>query len=131
MANRKHLAKLKEGVEAWNQWRKEGTALRSNKQFQPSAEALGNHALSPSRALQGRHQSRVHFKNVPPVETGCIALPASYPRLPPWAGIVRKARRLTQSLPLAVQHVFEKSCRNPRDSLYLVAARNCSFANLA
>ena len=30
MANRKHVARLKQGVEAWNQWRRESPKIRPN-----------------------------------------------------------------------------------------------------
>ena len=30
MANRKHVARLKQGVDAWNQWRRENPKIRPN-----------------------------------------------------------------------------------------------------
>jgi hypothetical protein len=30
MANKKHVARLKQGVEAWNQWRRENPKIRPN-----------------------------------------------------------------------------------------------------
>src|SRR5258708_12025886 len=63
MANQVHLEKLREGVEAWNQWRKENPGLQPDLQGANLMEAQLQGADLSRVQLQGAHLNEAFFDN--------------------------------------------------------------------